>query len=52
MENSNLFSIYMVIFLFIQIFVMIIERYVARTNIMVNIKKAGGGKKYDVESDD
>ena len=41
----------MVIVLFIQILVMILERYVARTNIMVNIKKAGG-KKNEVENDD
>jgi hypothetical protein len=40
----------MVIVLFIQILVMILERYVARTNIMVNIKKAGGKK--EVETDE
>jgi hypothetical protein len=52
LENSNLFSIYMVICLFIQILVMILERFVARTNIMINVKKAGGGKKHDVDNDD
>ena len=42
----------MVIMLFVQVFVMILERYISRTNIMVNVKKAGSNKKENVDNDD
>ena len=35
LENTNLFSFNMVIMLFVQIIVMIIERYISRTNVRV-----------------
>lgn len=35
LENTNLFSFNMVVMLFIQVIVMIIERYISRTNTRV-----------------
>jgi len=49
LENSNQFSIYMVVMLFIQVFVMILERYISRTNTRVNLERARGRKKDDID---
>ena len=44
LENSSQFSFHMVMVLFFQVAVMIVERYINRTNIRVKVKKAGNKK--------
>lgn len=39
----------MVVMLFVQVFVMILERYISRTNTRVNLQRARGGRKEDVD---
>jgi hypothetical protein len=39
----------MVVMLFIQVFVMILERYISRTNTRVNLQRARGGRKEDID---
>lgn len=39
----------MVVMLFIQVFVMILERYISRTNTRVNLQKARGSRKDDID---
>jgi hypothetical protein len=51
LENTSQFSINMVVMLFVQIFVMILERYIARTNVRVSIKKSTSTKKEDLALD-
>jgi hypothetical protein len=51
LENTSQFSINMVAMLFTQIFVMILERYIARTNVKVSIKKSTAAKKDDLALD-
>lgn len=45
LESSSQFSIYMVVMLFVQVFVMILERYISRTNTRVNLQKARNNRK-------
>lgn len=45
LENSSQFSFHMVIVLFFQVAIMIVERYINRTNIRVKVKKITGSKK-------
>lgn len=41
LENSSQFSIKMVMLLFLQVTIMVIERYINRTNVKVVVKKIG-----------
>lgn len=39
----------MVVMLFVQVFVMILERYISRTNTRVNLQRARNNKKEDAD---
>jgi hypothetical protein len=49
LEDSSEFSFKMVCLLFLQIIVMIMERYINRTNTKITKKKIGGGKDGEVD---